>query len=216
MRFSGFPDEALVFYEGLEADNSKTYWTMHKTTYDDCVHAPMQALLAELEPEFGPAKIYRPYRDVRFSRDKTPYKTAAAASAPGLDGTGTFYLQLSADGLMVAGGYYHTATDQIARLRRAVADDVQGAALERILAALDKAGWEIGGDRLKTRPRNYDPEHPRIELLKHRTLVAHRFWPPAAWLHTAKARTRVRTAWQQLGDLNAWLAANVGASAESR
>lgn len=210
MRFSGFPDEGLVFYEGLEADNSKTYWTTHKAVYDDCVWAPMQALLTELEPEFGPAKIYRPYRDVRFSRDKTPYKTAAAASASGLDGTGTFYLQLSADGLMVAGGYYHTEPDQLERLRRAVADDVQGPALERILEALREAGWEIGGDRLKTRPRGYDPEHPRIELLKHRALVAHRHWFPAAWLHTAKASSRVRTAWRQLGDLNGWLAGNVG------
>src|ERR1051325_11884594 len=76
MAFRGWPAEALEFYEGLEADNSKTYWTAHKTVYDEKVHAPMLALLAELEPEFGAGKIFRPYRDVRFSADKSPYKTA--------------------------------------------------------------------------------------------------------------------------------------------
>ena len=208
MKFSGFPDSALVFFEGLEADNSKSYWTAHRQTYDDDVRAPMQALLTELEPEFGPASIYRPYRDVRFSRDKTPYKTACAASA------GAGYVQLSSAGLMVAGGYYRTAPDQVERLRRAVDDDVQGLALERIVEHLRGSGWEIGGDRLKTRPRDYPADHPRIELLRHRSLVAHHCWEPADWLHTARALSRVRDAWRQLSDLHGWLERNVGASAE--
>lgn len=210
MRFTGFPEAALVFYEGLEADNSKTYWTNHRQTYEDSVKAPMQAMLAALEPEFGPATIYRPYRDVRFSKDKRPYKTAVAASAGG------YYVQLSADGLMVAGGYYDTASDQVDRLRRAVDDAVQGGALERIVTTLRKSGWKVGGQRLKTRPRGYDADHPRIELLKHRTLIAHRHWEPAAWLPTARAKQRVEKAWRELADLDRWLSANVGASAQPR
>lgn len=210
MKFSGFPEAALVFYEGLEADNSKTYWTNHKDTYDDCVRAPMVAMLAELEPEFGSASVYRPYRDVRFSKNKTPYKTAIAASAGGS------YVQLSADGLMVAGGYYDTASDQVERLRRAVDDGVQGPALQDIVETLRRAGWDIGGQRLKTRPRGYDAVHPRIELLKHRTLIAHRHWEPAPWLHTARAKQRVQKAWRELADLGSWLDANVGASALPR
>lgn len=208
MKFTGFPDSALIFFEGLEADNSKTYWVEHKQVYDEDVRGSMQAMLVELEPEFGAATIYRPYRDVRFSKDKTPYKTACAAS------TQHGYVQFSSAGLMVAGGYYQTESDQVERLRRAVADDVQGPQLERIVATLDKAGWEIGGDRLKTRPRGYDADHPRIELLRHRTLIAHRTWEPAQWLHTARARTRVRDAWRQLADLGTWLDRNVGASAQ--
>jgi len=205
--FAGFPEAALVFYEGLEADNSKTYWTKHRETYDDCVRAPMVAMLAELEAEFGAGAVYRPYRDVRFSKDKTPYKTAVAASA------GSHYVQLTADGLMVAGGYYDTASDQVERLRRAVDDDVQGTALGRIVEELRRGGWTIGGQRLKTRPRGYDADHPRIELLRHRTLIAHRHWEPAPWLHTARAKQRVQKAWRELADLEAWLSANVGASA---
>lgn len=210
MRFTGFPEAALLFYEGLEADNSKTYWTEHRQTYDECARAPMQAMLTELEPEFGAATIYRPYRDVRFSKDKTPYKTAVAASAGG------FYVQLSADGLMVAAGYYDTASDQVDRLRRAVDDDVQGPSLERIVAALRRAGCDIGGQRLKTRPRGYDADHPRIELLKHRTLIAHRHWAPASWLHTARAKQRVRKAWREFADLDRWLDSNVGHSNQPR
>ena len=94
MAFRGWPNEALDFYEGLEADNSKTYWTAHRSVYDEKVLAPMNALLAELEPEFGAGKIFRPYRDVRFSADKSPYKTAIGATLE-LGG----YVQLSAKGL---------------------------------------------------------------------------------------------------------------------
>ncbi len=75
MAFSGWAEEALDFYEGLEADNTKTYWTRQKAVYEDKVLRPMMELLDELGPEFGESKIFRPYRDVRFSKDKTPYKT---------------------------------------------------------------------------------------------------------------------------------------------
>jgi len=77
--FEGFPDEGLVFYEGLEADNTKTYWTRGKSSYEAHVRAPLLAMLEELAPEFGTAKVFRPYRDVRFSNDKTPYKTHQGA-----------------------------------------------------------------------------------------------------------------------------------------
>src|SRR6185436_10264821 len=92
--FRGWPSEALEFYEGLTADNSKTYWTSRLSFYEESVRGPMQELLAALEPEFGPGKIFRPYRDVRFSSDKSPYKTHLGAW---LEFGG--YLQLSADGL---------------------------------------------------------------------------------------------------------------------
>src|SRR2546423_15637535 len=102
MRFDGFGEHAVDFYEGLAADNSKAYWSDHKAVYDDQIHAPMLALLDELEPEFGTGKIFRPYRDVRFSSDKSPYKThcGAVIQVPGA----AFYTQLGADGLLVAGG----------------------------------------------------------------------------------------------------------------
>ena len=80
MAFRGWGPEALEFFEGLEADNSKSYWQKNKSTYETKVLAPMQELLAELEPEWGEGRIFRPYRDIRFSADKSPYKTMMGAS----------------------------------------------------------------------------------------------------------------------------------------
>ena len=79
MAFRGWPAEALEFYEGLEADNSKAYWTSHKAVYQEQVLRPMEELLEDLVSEFGSSKIFRPYRDIRFSNDKTPYKTHIGA-----------------------------------------------------------------------------------------------------------------------------------------
>ncbi|TFV54484.1 DUF2461 domain-containing protein [Geodermatophilus sp. DF01-2] len=218
MRFEGFPDEGLVFYEGLEADNSKTYWTRHRATYDSAVRAPMQALLAELEPKVGTAKLFRPYRDVRFSHDKTPYKThQGAVLHPDGRGAGAWYVQVSAGGLMVAGGCWRLESDQVARYRRAVADDVQGPRLQTEVDRLAAAGWSIDGDRLVRLPSGFGADSPRGDLLRHRSLHATRRWEPADWLHDRRALEEVRTSWHDLTALNAWFADNVGATTkESR
>jgi uncharacterized protein (TIGR02453 family) len=217
MSFEGFPDEGLVFYEGLEADNSKTYWTQHKRTYDTAVRAPLQALVDELAAEFGPAKIFRPYRDVRFSHDKTPYKThqGAVVHAEG-QAAGAWYVQVSADGLMVAGGCWRLESDQVARYRRAVADSVQGPRLQAEVDRLAQAGWSIDGERLTRVPSGYDKDAERLDLLKHTSLHARRVWEPADWLHSPRALEEVRTGWRELRALNDWFDANVGATAKER
>ena len=213
MSFEGFPDEGLVFYEGLEADNSKTYWTSHKSDYDTFVKAPLTALLDELAPEFGTAKVFRPYRDVRFSNDKTPYKThqGAVIHADG-GGTGAWYVQISAEGLHVAGGSWRLESDQVTRYRRAVADDLQGPLLQTEVDRLAGAGWSIRGDKLTRVPAGYSADSERLELLRHKSLHASRTWEPADWLHDRRALEEVRTAWRDLRTLNAWLADNVGAT----
>ncbi len=213
MTFTGFPDEGLVFYEGLEADNTKTFWTAHRDEYESFVRTPMLALLEELSGEFGTAKVFRPYRDVRFSHDKTPYKThQGAVVTPEGRGAGSWYVQISADGLMVAGGSWRLESDQIARYRRAVADPVPGVRLEREVERLRAAGWDIDGDRLVRVPAGYSADDERIELLKHKALHASRRWTPEDWLQTPEVLDRVRTSWRDLATLNAWLADNVGAT----
>ena len=169
----------------------------------------MEALLAALEPEFGPAKLFRPYRDVRFRKDKTPYKTAAAA-AIGDDVHGGLYVQLSADGLLVAGGAHGLATDQARRLREAAADDRTGSALVRVLDALRADGWTIEAERLKRVPKEFPAEHPRADLLTCKTLFAARRHEPAEWMHDAAAAARVAADWRALLPLNAWLRDHVG------
>ncbi len=209
MAFEGFPEQALEFYEGLEADNSKAYWTDHRTAYDTCVKAPMQELLARLEPEFGPAKLFRPYRDVRFTKDKTPYKTAAAA-AIGDDVQGGLYLQLSAAGLMLAGGAHGLTTDQARRLRAAIADDLPGSALVALLDRLRAEGFTVEGERLKRLPKELDADSPRVDLLTLKTLFAVQQHEPQEWLHSPEAADRVGDAWRALLPLNEWLRRHVG------
>ena len=80
MSFRGWPAEAITFYEGLEADNSKTYWTANKDVYESAVVAPFRALSDEVAEMFGLLRLFRPYRDVRFSKDKSPYKTGQGAA----------------------------------------------------------------------------------------------------------------------------------------
>ena len=211
MSFAGFPERALEFYEGLEADNTKAYWTDHRGVYDDDVRAPMQALLHALGPEFGEAKLFRPYRDVRFAKDKTPYKTAAAA-AIGDDVHGGLYLQLSAAGLMIAGGAHGLATDQARRLRASIADDGPGRTLVALLAELRAGGFAVEGERLKRLPAEFDAAHPRAELLTLKTLFAVQQHEPAPWLHSPAAADVVADAWRRLVPLNDWLARHVGPS----
>lgn len=208
--FTGFGDGAVEFFDGLEADNSKAYWTDHREVYEADVKAPMLALLAVLEPEFGSGKIFRPYRDVRFSADKTPYKTHCGATA------GAYYLQIGADGLMAAGGYYQMAPDQVTRFRTAVDDDRRGTDLERRLGAVRAGGITVGGEALKTRPRGVDPEHPRLELLRHKGLFGHRTWPPDDVLHEAGTTDRVASVWRTLRPLTEWLDDHVGATEQPR
>jgi uncharacterized protein (TIGR02453 family) len=210
--FRGWPSEALEFYEGLEADNSKTYWLAHKDVYDQQVLAPMQALLADLEPEFGSGKIFRPYRDVRFSADKSPYKTHIGAT---LSSGG--YIQLSAAGLACGSGMWMMGPDEIDRYRKAVADDKTGEDLRGIMAEIQAKGIEAAGhDQLKTVPRGYAKDHPRADLLRNKGLVTWKQWPVAAWLGTATAKKRIVDFLQASQPLRDWLAANIGESATRR
>ncbi len=214
MAFTGFPERLLDFYEGLEADNSKAYWQNHRGVYDEAVATPLRALLDALEPEFGDAgqlKVFRPYRDVRFSKDKTPYKTAAAAVL-GDHAHGGLYLQVSARGLMVAGGSHVMTTDQARRLRAAVAADRSGAALVRLLDDLRGAGFHVEAERLKRVPKEFPPDHPRAGLLTLKTLTAVQEHEPHEWLHTPEAAQVVAEGWRRLRPLIGWLREHVGAS----
>lgn len=214
MPFTGFPDAAITFYEGLEADNSKSYWTDHKATYDECVKAPMEALLDDLGPEFGEAKLFRPYRDVRFSGDKTPYKTHQGAFVGNDLGSG-YYVEVSAAGLVAGGGFRAHGTDQTKRMREAI-DGPEGAELERLMDGLTRARFEILGERVATAPRGYAKDHPRIDLLRHKEFIILRRFGDPAWITTKRVRTEVAKVWRQITPLNDWLAAYVGPTTVER
>ena len=212
MTFRGWRTDAFEFYVGLEADNSRSYWLAHKTIYDECVRAPFVALSSEIEREFGALRVFRPNRDIRFSKDKSPYKTAAAAATEG-EGGAAYYVQISSEGLYVGSGYYHLATDQLERYRVAVADARSGPKLATAVAALRKQRYSVDSrDALTRAPRGYPQDHPRIELLRYKGMHAgHEFGAPR-WLHTAGALHRIVKTWRDALPMNRWLDKHVGPS----
>jgi uncharacterized protein (TIGR02453 family) len=203
--FTGFPVAALDFYDDLEVDNTKSFWEAHRAVYKESVEAPMKALVAALEPEFGAAKVFRPYRDVRFAKDKTPYKTHQGAFVASGPSTG-WYVEISARGTRVGAGFYDAAGPRLAAIREAMADDRTGAVLDGLLASYDADGWEIGGDQLKTAPRGYDADHPRIHLLRRKQLFVGRPYGFEEDAIGPGLLDRVRADWRALRPLVEWVA----------
>ena len=208
-RFDGFPVAALDFYDDLELDNTKSFWTAHKEVYEQAVKAPMTALVEALEPEFGKAKLFRPYSDVRFAKDKTPYKTHQGGFVQAGPGTG-YYVQVSAPGVMVGVGFYDPGSSHLATLREAIDDDRSGRQLRRILNALQKGGWELGGETLKTSPRGYAGDHPRIDLLRHKSITLRKSYGFEPVIHTPELLDLVRADWRAGGRLVQWVVAHAG------
>ena len=170
MVFDGFSRKAFTFYRDLEASNTKEFWHANKSTWEEFVQRPMEGLATELESEFGEAKLWRPQRDVRFSRDKSPYKTRQGLTFGDNSSVG-YYLQLGAQGVHLGGGFHGLSREQISRYRDGVDDGRSGEALRRCVDELARSGWDIVGDRLKSRPRGVSADHPRLELLRDRKSV---------------------------------------------
>lgn len=208
MVFGGFTARAVEFYAELEADNTREFWTAHKSTYESEVRDPMRELVAELEPEFGPGRVFRPQRNLRFSQDKTPYKTHQAAFVGSSLGVG-YYVQLDAQGLLAGGGFRSHGADEVERYRKAVDDEASGTEVSTIVAALRMGGFEVEGDPLKTRPKGYAGDHPRLDLLRCRSLMATTSFGTPDWLATPKALDEVRAAWRAVRPLAEWSAAHV-------
>ena len=206
MAFSGWPEEALDFYDGLAVDNTKSYWTEHKAVYEDKILRPMTELTEELAAEFGEPKIFRPYRDVRFSADKTPYKTHIGATVGD-----TGYLQLSAEGLgagPACGRWGRTTWPATGKRSPGTAP---GTKLEEIIAAIEQADVTVHGHGvLKSAPRGYPVDHPRIDLLRFKGLTAWRQWPVERWLETSAAKDRVISFFRTTLPLCSWLTDHVG------
>ena len=175
--------------------------------------APFLALSELVADEFGPLRVFRPNRDVRFSKDKAPYKTRCYAATEGQGGE-AYYVEISPKGLAVASGYWMMANDQLDRYRRAVDDDQAGAVLQRIVADLGSQALDIESHGLKTAPRGYSRDHPRVSLLRHKSMAAMRTFAPAGWLATGAAADRILDVGRAVGPLNKWLGHHVGPSTE--
>ena len=218
--FAGLPDEGLAFLEDLEEHNTKAFFDAHRQLFRDQVQAPFAALVeaaaAQLRasvPDLGQPKVFRIYRDLRFSRDKTPYKTSLSASVPSRppadgDGPGVatgFYVNVGPAGLYVASGLYHPARPELERVRAAIADPGAGPEFQAILAEAAVHGLEPWLDPLQRMPKAWPADHPRAALLKARSLVLNRQHPRAPWLHTAELLDHLVADWEAMIPFTRWL-----------
>jgi uncharacterized protein (TIGR02453 family) len=206
--FQGFPQWGVTFYQELEVTNTKEFWAQHKAQWERDVKEPMLALTDALEDEFGPARLFRPNRDIRFSHDKSPYKTHQGAFVGVATGVG-YYVQVSGDGLAVGGGFRAHSPAETARYRGAVDASSSGAGLELVAADLVAVDFSLEGETLKTRPKGFSADHPRLELLRRKEIMAiHRLGTPD-WLGTSEVVDHVRTEWRQVRPLVEWMTQHV-------
>ena len=223
--FGGFPEEGIEVLLGLEKNNRKEWFEQNRSVYETALLAPLRAYVTEMgdrlrrdlapmivaEPALN-RSLYRIYRDVRFSKDKRPYKTQVAAllweggekhHAPG------FYFQLDARNVMFGAGIYQLLPSTLDRFRRCVDEKKSGERLVKIIAALKAEDMEIGGQALKRAPRGYPPDHPRVDLLKHKGLYTMIELPGPPWLHTAELLDHAEAFFRKMGDLHRWLRENL-------
>jgi uncharacterized protein (TIGR02453 family) len=214
-QFRGFGPEAFAWFAGLERDNTRVYFAATRERYETEVRGEMEALLDELAEAFGgPVKVFRQHRNLRFARDRTPYKTRTYGVLGGEVGSAAgLYAELSARGLYAGTGYHQLARDQLERYRAAAADDGTGPALVAAAATVEEAGLELAGESLRTAPRGIARDHPRIDLLRRKALFAGaRLAPASGGIGRDAALAHVAGTWRAAAPLNAWLDAHVGAS----
>jgi uncharacterized protein (TIGR02453 family) len=184
------------------------------------VRGALEAMLAELAGELGgEVKLFRQHRDVRFSADKSPYKTRAYGLIFDRPDDGpVLYAEVAAAGVFAGTGVHAMDAGQLARFRDAVAGDTTGPALERALDAARAAGVETFGEALKTAPRGYPRDHPRVGLLRHKALVGGRRLAPGrgGGIPAAAALEHARATWAACAPMNAWLDEYVGPATEPR
>jgi uncharacterized protein (TIGR02453 family) len=218
--FVGMPDEGLAFLEDLEERNTKEFFDANRGLFKEQVQAPFTALveaaadrLHRSVPTLGQPKIFRIYRDLRFTQDKTPYKTSMSASVPLRppgDGAGAgvgtgFYVNVGPAGLYTASGLYHADRADLLRVRAAIADPGTGPELEAILRKAAGKGLEPYLDPLQRTPRPWPADHPRAGLLKARSLVLNRQHERAPWLQTAELLDHLLADWKAMIPFNRWL-----------
>jgi uncharacterized protein (TIGR02453 family) len=218
--FAGMPDKGLAFLEDLEERNTKEFFDANRGLFKEQVQAPFAALveaaaarLRRSVPEAAEPKVFRIYRDLRFSKDKTPYKTSMSASVPSRpagDGAGPgvgtgYYVNVGPAGLYTASGLYHPGRPELERVRAAIADPVTGPELEAILAKAAGKGLVAWLDPLQRMPRAYPADHPRAELLRARSLVLNRQHDRTPWLQTGELLDHLLADWKAMIPFNRWL-----------
>jgi uncharacterized protein (TIGR02453 family) len=211
--FLGFGPQAIAFFAGLEADNSKAWFEPRKAVWAADVREPLERLLSEAAERFGgTVKMFRPHRDIRFSRDKRPYKTSTFGGVRDAPGRLGLYASIGAKGFEAGTGEYAMARDQIARFRAAVDDPEAGPALEAAIAAAAAAGLHLWGARMIGVPRGVRRDHPRLGLMQMKDVLLTGELGPEATLDGRAPIEHAYRVWQAAQPVADWLIAHVGPS----
>jgi uncharacterized protein (TIGR02453 family) len=208
-----WPPEAIEFLRELEANNDRDWFRANRSRYDDHLVAPARELAGTLA-HLGEAHLFRPYNDTRFHM-RPPIKEQLGV-AIGYGGAGGYYVELSLDGLLVAGGLHHPASDQLERFRAAIDDGRRAAAFERALKTADDARLAVPDPELKRAPRGYPQDHPRIDRLRMKEITVYRRHALEAWLHKRRCGELIKKELDSARPLVSWLAKHVGPSQRQR
>lgn len=207
--FQGLPADLFGFFNDLASNNSKAFWDANKQRWQQNVKAPMSALIDELATEFGPLRLFRPYRDLRFTRDKSPYKLwTGTTSTPKATGGIGYYLSVSSTSITTGYGAMRMTSEQLQHFRAALDHETTGTQFEEIAQELAAQGLPVisGADQpLKSAPRGHSPSHPRIQFLRWKGAAVVQEWPTAAWMHTPQVREEIRAVWSAAAPLKTWL-----------
>jgi uncharacterized protein (TIGR02453 family) len=206
-RFTTFPTEGLRFLRSLKRNNNREWFQEHKSIYQEVIKDPMTKLILALAADFEQfapelvasptTSLYRIYRDTRFSKDKTPYKTHVAAVFPrkGLakhEGAG-LYLHIAPTEVLIGGGVYMPLPEDLHAIRAYVAEKPDSFKSIVESSGFKKMFGELGGERLTRVPRGFSPTHPAADYLRHKQYLAGRTLPAAAATSRGFYKTVVET-----------------------
>ncbi len=220
--FTGFSKTAPAFFHELAIEMNRDWFLANKQRYETEWVQPMTALLAQVRDGLAAAykplklaepKVMRIHRDVRFSKDKAPYKTHIGGMlrivAKG-ESPAAMYLHLGSDEEFVGVGTYFFEPEKLATWRKVVASKA-GVELAAMIAKLRKAGYEVGGhDDYKKVPKGFDPDHPRADLLKLKGLTAGPGPIPRGLLHKPGLAAWLIQHGVALAPLVRWLHVKIG------
>lgn len=222
LEFHGFPKEAIKFFRDLEKHNEKQWFEENRQIYEQKVLEPAKAFVVTMGPRLAKISpgvvadprinqsIFRIYRDARFSKDKSPYKTHLGVffwegANKKMENSG-YYFQLDGSGIFLAAGLYMFPPTIMNTYRESVVDSRYGPALVKAAEAVTKKpGYRISGDKSKRVPRGYDPKHPFAEWLLYRGLYAYFESAHPSELHSAAFADFCFAKFKDLSPLHHWM-----------
>ena len=221
-KFSGFTRETTRFLKGLSRNNNKAWFDAHRDDYEEHYLAPakkfveaMGARLVKLAPDVVAeprvnGSIFRVNRDIRFSKDKTPYKDhidlwfwEGRSRKQAISG---FYLRVRADGVDIGAGAHHFEKPTLDAYRKRVADARSGEALAKLALKLERAGFPVRGEQYKKLPRGVEPiSEVRDKLMRHGALFSDVDEKRPSELFSSAFLNFCLARWRKLAPLHRWL-----------